>query len=117
VLSHEVCRDSQEVVAKFAGKGVSGGRWWLFAATENHEADVMDFEDPGKEFNGKSCKAVFVGNHNFADLSGEHGTQKGTQPLALPVEARADVGDELVAGVGCLQDRFLALKIGFLVRG
>jgi hypothetical protein len=81
----------------------------------NHEAHAMALEDGLEQIKGESTKAVAVGNHNFVDSVLEDEVQKRLQAFAFEVEARSDVRDETVAGVGVPEVLDLAFKVFLLV--
>ena len=42
-------------------------------------------------------------NHNLLDHAAEHAFQKGNKRFTFEVEATADIGEDVVVWVGCLQ--------------
>ena len=53
---------------------------------------------PFDEFESEPCESVAVGNHNTELISLVKSFQYGEESFALPVEASADVGDDV--GIG-----------------
>ena len=70
-----------------------------------------------EELEGKAAQTVPGGHHNLCESSLVCCVQKGQQTLAPPVDARADVGDELVARELGEQEVCLPLHVVFLLGG
>jgi hypothetical protein len=83
----------------------------------NHECDASLFEDVFHEVIGKSAESVSVGHHNSLDASAQYGVQKGLKPFALEVKAGADVGNELMVRVSCLEFVCLSVEVSALMFG
>jgi hypothetical protein len=56
-----------------------------------------------------------VHDHNLSDHASDRTSQKGTQASTFEVDARSDVGDELVSWVGSAEVGHLPLEIGTLL--
>lgn len=100
--------DGEEVVGELLLCGQVCG-------VEDEQADAALLEDVFQQLEGKAAQAVPGGHHDFSESSLVCGVQKGEQPLALPVDARADVGDELVVWVLGQQEVGLALQVVLLL--
>lgn len=84
------------------------------ARTVNQEFEAIFCKDVFQEVCGKARQSIFVHDHNFADHAAETAFQNGVQalaPLALEVDARADVADDVVVGVGVLERFDLAVEV------
>jgi hypothetical protein len=109
---HKDGDDGEQVVSELVG------RRNIRVVAENHEAAAALFKEPVDELAGEAAEAVAaVGNHNFSDQAGVDAVQKGDKAGPVPVEAGADVADELVAGVGGAEVGELPLEVGALVLG
>lgn len=69
------------------------------------------------EWIGKTTESVTVGNHNFSESALQRVFQNGVKTFAVPVDATADVGDNVVGGIGGTKIGDLALKARFLMGG
>jgi hypothetical protein len=107
----EECGDAEKVVGELGV--VIGAR----LVTENHEFDVSLRKDPLDELDTEATKSVAVEHHDLADFAAVNAFQKGLQPAAFPVEARADVLDDLARfwGDGVAESVDLALEVGTLL--
>ena len=89
--------DGEQVVCEFASIIA------VCFATVNHECCANLFKDELQQLNSVSAQAVFVHNHNLLDHAAEHAFQKGVKRFTFEVEATADIGEDVVVWVGCLQ--------------
>jgi hypothetical protein len=73
--------DGEEVVEEF----LLGGCLWLM---ENHDLPMGVLRDEFLEqVKTESTQSIFVGNHNFSEMTLDRGVQKGLKPFSLEVEA------------------------------
>lgn len=78
----------------------------------------MAVEQPFQELHGEAGKSISVGNHNFLDSACTDGVQNGEESEAFPVEAAANVFDELVLRVNSPKSMSLTSKFtSFMVGG
>lgn len=84
---------------------------------ENHEFRPSLAKDPLEELDAEAREPVAVHNHDALDLSRVHSFQKGREPATLPVEAAADVLDDLPSGVLGEEVKDLAVEVLALVLG
>lgn len=106
---HKVRDDGEEVVSEFVVAACE------VSVAVNHEAAVGALEEPLDEFEREAAEAVAVGNHNLLDHACADSFQKGRKTGPAEVEARADVGDEVVVWVGGAEVGDLAIEVGLLV--
>jgi len=85
------------------------------ARTVNHELCASLLEDPLDQLRSVAAEAVLVANDNCVDRSFVYASQKGRKSLPLEIEARSDVGEDLVAGVRSAEVGDLPLEVLLLV--
>jgi hypothetical protein len=113
MLGDEHSNDEQ-VISEFALVVTVPLSAWILVA-ENHEPHISLSEHPLEELHGESREPVFVGNHNFRDISTLDAFQKGTETAPMPIDARGNVPEELVRRVRGAQRRNLPLEVAALV--
>ena len=101
--------NGQQVVCQFIGMAS------CVVLTVNHESHTSFFKPEFQKVFGKTRQTVFVHDNNLADHSLVDVVQKGTQSFPLEVEARGNVAEHAVLGVGRLQLLDLALEVGRLL--
>jgi hypothetical protein len=84
---------------------------------EKDDRDPCSAEDPLVEFGAEACQPVFVGNHNFCDISLLRGDQKPREAAPGVLETRAHVLVDCVVGVARLQRLDLTSKVVGLFAG
>lgn len=77
----------------------------------NHEFCASFFQDETDELQSIPTEFVLVHDHNLCDQSAVYAFQKGLQTSAFEVEARGDIGDNLVLRVRGLQVLYLSLQV------
>ena len=81
------------------------------------DGSVKRAADEGTQLEAEAAEAVALGNGNNADLAAHDAFQKPLEPASLVVEARADVLDDLVAGVPAAHVLDLPLEVLALLGG
>ena len=104
---HKLRGDGKEVV----GEVVVAVAVAMAAWTVNHEFNAVFFKDIFQEVCGEARQSVFVQDHSLADHAAESSFQKGVQNLALELDTRADVADDVAGGVRVLQGFDLTSKV------
>ena len=84
---------------------------------ENQDASSVLVCKPFDEFESGPCEPVAVGNHNTELISLVKSFQYGEESFALPVEASADVGDDVGIGELFLHELDLSEEVVFLFVG
>lgn len=96
---HKEGGDGEEVVGKLAWAAPIPVSLGTAQPVENHEFCPSFPKDVLQEFGSKAAQPVPVHDHNLRDISSVDLVHQGAQSLALEVEARADVLDDLVVWV------------------
>jgi hypothetical protein len=109
VASNEDVNDRQEVFLQLFGARL--------CLTVNHDFGSEVPEEPLHQFERESTESVSVGNHNFFEFSSAESFQKGEKTSALPIESRADVGNDFVVWVLLTEVRDLPLEVFLLLFG
>lgn len=81
----------------------------------NHEFAPGVVEDALDEVEGEATQSIPVTDHNLFDISAHDAVQKGREAGALPVDARADVFDDLVFWILFLEEFDLLDEVLFLL--
>ena len=84
---------------------------------ENQDASSVLVCKPFDEFESEPREPVAVGNHNTELISLVKSFQYGEESFALPVEASADVGDDVGIGELFLHELDLSEEVIFLSVG
>jgi len=71
-------------------------------------------KDSFDELVGKATESIFVGNHNFSDISAHCSVQKTEETGPFPIESGGDVGNDLVLWIIIFETLDLSFKIGAL---
>jgi hypothetical protein len=88
--------------------------WRASLGVEDCDADVVEEEDPLKEFEGESTKTVPCGHDNLFDISLHREFQNGCKTFTFPVDAASDVCDDDSSGASGLKEPNLSLEVIFL---
>lgn len=83
MLCHENGCDCEQVFCEFL---CFASGLWLAALTVNQEFDASLFKDELQQLCCKSCKSVFVHNHNLCDIACDTLVQNGVKPFAVEVD-------------------------------
>ena len=102
--------DGENILGKF-GLGA------CVLVIENQDSSSVLVGKPFDEFEAEPREAVAVGNHNAELISLVKSFQYGEQSFALPVEASADVGDDVGIGELFLHELDLSEEVIFLFVG
>ena len=108
--ARESIEDGENILGKF-GLGV------CVLVIENQDASSVLVCKPFDEFESEPCEPVAVGNHNTELISLVKSFQYGEESFALPVEASADVGDDVGIGELFLHELDLSEEVVFLSVG
>ncbi len=77
----EYCDNGEEVSGELGFEG-------CFLLIENHDLPIGVLrDDPFDEVKTESTESVFVGNHNFLEISFESEVQNGVKSFSFEVEA------------------------------
>lgn len=74
----------------------------------------MGLDDSFEELKTESTESVFMGNHNFSDISFDCFVQKGDKSFSLKVEARSNILDNRVTRVSKSEELSLPFQVFFL---
>ena len=108
--ARESIEDGENILGKF-GLGV------CVPVIENQDASSVLVCKPFDEFESEPREPVAVGNHNTELISLVKSFQYGEESFALPVEASADVGDDVGIGELFLHELDLSEEVVFLSVG
>ena len=108
--AREGIEDGENILGKF-GLGA------CVLVIENQDSSSVLVGKPFDEFEAEPREAVAVGNHNAELISLVKSFQYGEQSFALPVEASADVGDDVGIGELFLHELDLSEEVIFLFVG
>ena len=117
IARDEYSDDGEEIVSEFGfgrlefGDAVSAA----CCLVVNHEFAPGVLEHALDEVEGESTQSVAVGHHNLLDVAVHDAVQNGREACALPVDAGADVLDDLVVWVLAAEQFDLSLKVLFLL--
>jgi hypothetical protein len=99
--------DAEEIVGQLL-------LWRASFGVEDCDADVVEKEDSLEEFEGEATKTVPCGHDNLFDISLYREFQNGRKPLAFPIDAAGDVGDDETVGAPVAEESDLSLEVIFL---
>ena len=108
--ARESIEDGENILGKF-GLGA------CVPVIENQDASSVLVCKPFNEFESEPREPVAVGNHNTELISLVKSFQYGEESFALPVEASADVGDDVGIGELFLHELDLSEEVVFLSVG
>ena len=108
--ARESIEDGENILGKF-GLGA------CVLVIENQDASSVLVCKPFDEFVSEPCDPVAVGNHNTELISLVKSFQYGEEFFALPVEASADVGDDVGIGELFLHELDLSEEVNLFVCG